>query len=92
MPTLAPEFRTYDYTAWRRTGPAGLPQVIAVHRDADEIVPYEQSVRLTKALKSAGDDADLITVPGGKHAFSPDQMQQLWPQIFTWLKKHKIAF
>jgi dipeptidyl aminopeptidase/acylaminoacyl peptidase len=77
--------------AWRREGRAGLAPVIAVHRDADEIVPHEQSVRLTKALKSAGDDAELITVPGGKHAFTPDQMQKLWPQIFAWLKKHKIA-
>jgi acetyl esterase/lipase len=69
----------------------GLPPVLAIHGDADEIVPYEQSVRLTKGLKSAGGDAELITVPGGKHAFTPEQMQKIWPQIFTWLKKHKIV-
>ena len=53
-------------------------------------MPYEQSVALVKALKDAGDDADLITVPEGKHGFTPAQMDQLWPQIFQWLMKHKV--
>jgi acetyl esterase/lipase len=69
----------------------GLPPVLAIHGDADPLVPYDQSVRLTKALKSAGDDAQLITVAGGKHGFEPDQMKKLWPQIFQWLKKHKLT-
>ena len=68
----------------------GLPPILAIHGDADQTVPYEQSVRLTKALKAAGDVAELITVPGGKHGFSPDQMAKLWPEIFKWLKKRKL--
>jgi dipeptidyl aminopeptidase/acylaminoacyl peptidase len=48
-------------------------------------------VALVKALKSAGDDAELITMPGGDHLFTPAQMEQLWPQIFQWLKKRKIG-
>jgi acetyl esterase/lipase len=70
----------------------GLPPVLSIHGDADPVVPYEQSVRLTKELKAAGDQAELITVPGGQHGFPPDEMSQLWPQIFKWLKKHKISF
>lgn len=70
----------------------GLPPVLAVHGDADAVVPYEQSVELVKALKDAGDDATLITVPGGRHGFTPMEMDQLQPQIFQWLKKHKIGF
>jgi dipeptidyl aminopeptidase/acylaminoacyl peptidase len=69
----------------------GLPPVLAIHGDADPTVPYDQSVRLAKALKAAGDDAELITVPGGKHGFPPEDMNKLWPQIFKWLKKHKIT-
>jgi acetyl esterase/lipase len=69
----------------------GLPPVLALHGDQDPIVPYQQSVALVQALKKAGDDADLITVPGGKHDFTPAQMDQLWPQIFQWLKKHKVG-
>ena len=70
----------------------GLPPVLSIHGDADPVVPYEQSVRLTKELKAAGDQAELITVPGGEHGFPPEEMSKLWPQIFRWLKKHKISF
>jgi acetyl esterase/lipase len=69
----------------------GLPPVLAIHGDADTVVPYDQSVRLTKALKAAGSDAELITVPGGRHGFEPAEMDKLWPQIFKWLKKRKIS-
>jgi dipeptidyl aminopeptidase/acylaminoacyl peptidase len=62
-----------------------------LHGDADAVVPYEQSVALVKALRNAGDEGDLITVPGGKHGFAPAEMDRLWPQIFQWLKKHKIT-
>jgi acetyl esterase/lipase len=69
----------------------GLPPILALHGDADATVPYQQSVSLVKALKNAGDDAELITVPGGQHGFTPAEMEQLWPQIFQWLKKRKIS-
>lgn len=69
----------------------GLPPILALHGDADPVVPYQQSVNLTKAIRSAGGDAELITVPGGKHDFTPQEMDALWPQIFKWLKKHKIG-
>lgn len=70
----------------------GLPPILAIHGDADTIVPYEQSVRLTKALKAAGDDTELITVQGGQHGFPPEKMNELWPQVFKWLKKRKLNF
>jgi acetyl esterase/lipase len=69
----------------------GLPPVLSIHGDADPVVAYDQSVRLTKELKAAGDQAELITVPGGQHGFAPEEMSKLWPQIFKWLKKHKIT-
>ncbi len=69
----------------------GLPPILSIHGDADSTVPYEQSVRLTKELKAAGSRAELITVPGGQHGFPPEQMTELWPQIFKWLKKQKIS-
>ena len=69
----------------------GLPPVLSIHGDADTVVPDAQSARLTKELKAAGDQAELITVPGGQHGFPPEEMSKLWPQIFKWLKKHKIS-
>src|SRR5262249_41873558 len=69
----------------------GLPPVLTIHGDADPIVPYEQAVHLTSALKEARVDATLITIPGGKHGFPPEQMNEIYPKIFTWLKKHKVS-
>jgi acetyl esterase/lipase len=68
----------------------GLPPILAVHGDADPVVPYEQSIALIKALKAAGDQAELITAPGGKHGFDAEQSAKLWPDVFKWLKKHKV--
>jgi acetyl esterase/lipase len=67
------------------------PPVLAIHGDADTLVPLEQSARLVDALKKAGADATLVTVPRGKHGFDPSDMQRLWPEIFKWLKKRKIV-
>jgi acetyl esterase/lipase len=64
----------------------GLPPILNIHGDADP-----QSGQLTKTLKETGDDAELIMVPGGKDALTPDEMAKLWPQIFKWLKKRKIG-
>lgn len=74
-----------------RTFAKNCPPILVLHGDADSFVPYAQSVELVKALKNAGDDAQLITVPGGKHGFTPAEMEQGWPQIFQWLKKRKVA-
>lgn len=68
----------------------GLPPILILHGDADPVVPYEQSTELLKALKGAKDDAELITVPGGRHGFTLPEMNQLWPEVFQWLHKHKV--
>jgi len=69
---------------------AALPPILTVHGDADPTVPYEHGVRLTTALKDVGADAQLITVPGGKHGFSQEKWAELYPQIFSWLNRHGI--
>ena len=69
----------------------GLPPILINHGDADHAAPYDQSVRLTKELKTSGNEAELITVPGGPHVFEPPEMARVWPQIFKWLKKRKIG-
>lgn len=69
----------------------GLPPILTLHGDADQTVPYEHGVKLTEALKQAGNKAELITVPGGKHGFTDPQRAELWPQIFKFLKKYKLS-
>lgn len=67
-----------------------VPPILTLHGDADPTVPYEQGVRLTNALKQAGAKTELITVPGGKHGFTPAEMDDQWPQIFKFLQKNKL--
>ena len=69
----------------------GLPPILEIRGDSDPVVSYEDSVSFTKALKSAGDVVDLISVPGGQHGFTTDEMAKVWPQVFRWLKKHKLS-
>ncbi len=51
---------------------AGLPPFLFVHGDADSVVPVQQSIKMVKALKDAGDSAELIIKKGADHS---------WPTI-----------
>lgn len=51
----------------------GLPPIITIHGDQDDVVPYSQAVRLHEALTKAGDKNELVTIHGGKHGFFTDQ-------------------
>jgi acetyl esterase/lipase len=50
----------------------GLPPIITIHGDQDDVVPYSQAVRLHAALDNAGDKNELVTIHGGKHGFFTD--------------------
>ena len=68
-----------------------VPAVLTIHGDADPTVPYEHGVNLTRALREAGADAELISVRGGRHGgFDDKQMERLYRDIFRFLKKRKI--
>ena len=70
---------------------AGLPPVMAIHGDADPIVPYEQEVREIDALKKAGGVAELVTIPGGGHGnFPRDQMLRAWSSIDAFLQANVV--
>ena len=70
---------------------AGLPPVIAIHGDADPIVPYEQEVREIDALKKAGGVAELVTIPGGGHGnFPRDQVLRAWTAIDAFLTTNVV--
>jgi acetyl esterase/lipase len=69
----------------------GLPPILTIHGDADETVPYEHGVKLTKALRDAGGDAELVSVPQGKHGFPKAKEDEIYEQsIWPFLKKHGI--
>jgi dipeptidyl aminopeptidase/acylaminoacyl peptidase len=72
---------------------AGLPPVLTIHGDADPTVPYEQSVRLHKALAGVGVANELLTMPGGKHGFdccTPPQRLQAYAKIREFLVRQHV--
>jgi len=69
----------------------GLPPILTIHGDADDNVPYEHGVNLTKALRDAGDDAELVSVPQGKHGFPKEIEDGIYEHdIWPFLKKHGV--
>ncbi len=66
-----------------------LPPIITIHGTKDTLVPYEQSVRLHKALDSAKVTNELFTVPGAGHGgFTYEQNQKSWAEIRKFLQEH----
>jgi pimeloyl-ACP methyl ester carboxylesterase len=56
--------------------PLGVRQIL-IHGDADTSVPYPQSVAYAEA---AGDEAELITLPGTGHFEPIDPQAREWPR------------
>ncbi len=46
-----------------------MPPTLLIHADADEIVPYGESVALKAALLQNGAVCEFVTVPHGTHSF-----------------------
>lgn len=67
-----------------------LPPILTVQGTNDTTVPVEQGVKLTKALKDASVDAEMITVQNAGHGFSPQQWPGVNEQIFAFLRKRGI--
>jgi acetyl esterase/lipase len=67
-----------------------VPPILTIHGNADETVPYEHGVSLTKAVRDVKGDAEMINVPNGGHGFPMEKMNELYVQIFQFLKKRKI--
>ena len=42
-----------------------MPPILSIHGNADEVVPYEQSIELTRTLRNVHSDAEMIAVPNG---------------------------
>jgi acetyl esterase/lipase len=67
----------------------GLPPILTIHGDQDELVPYSHAVRLHKMLDKAGVPNKLVTIPGGKHGgFSRDQMMECYGTIREFVRRY----
>ena len=70
---------------------AGLPPVITIHGDKDDVVPYTHATRLKEALDKVGVKNQLYTVKGGGHGqFTREQYLPAWEEVFKFLKANGI--
>ncbi len=69
----------------------GIPPIITIHGDRDNIVPYKQAVRLHAALEKAGVQNSLITVTGAGHGgFTRQQLLESFAAIRDFLRKQGV--
>jgi acetyl esterase/lipase len=70
----------------------GLPPVLTIHGDADELVPYDHAVRLHQALDRDKVPNRLLTIPGGRHGrfkWSDEATIKVQRAIEDFLRAHK---
>lgn len=67
-----------------------VPAILTLHGDADQTVPYEHGIQLTRALNEAGAKVEMISVPQGKHGFPKEKMTELYVQIFAFLARYGV--
>lgn len=70
---------------------AGLPPILTVHGDADDVVPFTHATRLHAALEKAGVPNQLVTIRGGKHGgFSRQDVLNSYAAIKKFLSQYNI--
>jgi len=71
---------------------SGLPPIISIHGDKDDVVPYTQATRLHEALTKAGDVNKLVTIKGGGHGmFTQPDYVSAFDQIWKFLAENKVT-
>lgn len=70
---------------------AGLPPIITIHGENDDVAPYSHSVRLHLMLDKAGVPNRLVTIKGRKHGgFNSQEMLDAYAAIREFLRKQGL--
>jgi len=70
----------------------GLPPILTIHGDKDDVVPYSHAVRLKEALDKAGVKNELFTVKNGGHGgFSQADYIAAYNEVWKFLRENKIS-
>lgn len=71
---------------------AGLPPILTIHGDKDDVVPYSHAARLKTALDKAKVKNTLVTIPNGGHGMFPQsEYVRSYEEIWKFLKENKIS-
>jgi acetyl esterase/lipase len=84
-PELAKQLSPVNYVR------AGLPPIITIHGELDDVAPYSHAVRLHAALDKAGVPNRLVTIKGRKHGgFNRPEMLDSYNAIREFLRKQGL--
>jgi len=84
-PELAKQLSPVNYVR------AGLPPIITIHGELDDVAPYSHAVRLHAALDKAGVPNRLVTIKGRKHGgFNRPEMLESYATIREFLRKQGL--
>ena len=70
-----------------------LPPTLTIHGGEDPAVPYEHGVTFVKMMRDVGNDAELYSVPKGKHGdFLKDPVEgpMVWSAIWEFLGRRGL--
>jgi len=71
---------------------AGLPPIITIHGDKDDVVPYSQATHLKDALDKAKVPNELLTIKGGGHGqFTTQEYTTAFRTIWKFLDENKVT-
>ncbi|MEP6922880.1 MAG: alpha/beta hydrolase [Pyrinomonadaceae bacterium] len=69
----------------------GLPPILTIHGDKDDVVPYSQATRLKEALDKAGVKNELLTIKNGGHGgFTQTDYVKSYETIWNFLRNNKV--
>lgn len=70
---------------------SGLPPILTIHGDKDDVVPYSHATRLHEALDKAKVPNQLFTIKGGGHGgFTQAEFAKSYETIWSFLRQNKI--
>jgi acetyl esterase/lipase len=70
---------------------AGLPPIITIHGENDDVAPYSHAVRLHSMLDKVGVPNQLVTIRGRKHGgFSRQELIDSYATIRAFLRKNGL--
>lgn len=69
----------------------GLPPILSIQGDADNVVPYNHGVMLHEALAKTNTPNQFLTIPGGGHGrFTAGERATIYETINAFLQQHDI--
>ena len=69
----------------------GTAPLFSIHGTADDVVPLDQTIRLTEKIQSLGGDAAQMHLEGARHGFSEAQLETSYRAVFTFLGERGIS-